>query len=83
MREGIDIDAIDVDVEMDFDDGAMLAEGTNSAAPLETRLTIRIESTAPWDAVAAMVERALAADPYYLAFRDRQNIKAEVAPKAR
>jgi uncharacterized OsmC-like protein len=83
VREGIDIDAIDVDVEMDFDDGAMLAEGTNSAAPLETRLTIRIESAAPWDAVTAMVERALAADPYYLAFRDRQNIKAEVAPKAR
>jgi uncharacterized OsmC-like protein len=83
VREGIDIDAIDVDVEMDFDDGAMLAEGTNSAAPLETRLTIRIESAAPWDVVAAMVDRALDSDPYYLAFRDRQNIKADVAPKAR
>lgn len=82
VREGIDIDAIDVDVEMDFDDAAMLAEGTNSAAPLETRLTIRIDSAAPWDAVVAMVGRALDADPYYLAFRDRQIIKADVAPKA-
>lgn len=83
VREGIDIRTIEVDVEMDFDDAAMLAVGTSSAAPLATRLSIRIDSPAPWDSVVAMVDRALAADPYYLAFRDRQKISADVAPAAR
>ena len=80
-REGIEVSEIDVDVEMDFDDGALLEVGTNSAAPLETRLIVAIKSPAPWTDVVAMVNRALAADPYYLAFKDRQNIKAEVSSK--
>ena len=36
-REGMVIDSIDVGVEMDFDDGALLGVGSNSASPLETR----------------------------------------------
>ena len=53
--------AIDVDVEMDFDDGAMLGMATNSAAPLETRIKVRITSSAPWGVVSAMVGRAMEA----------------------
>ena len=64
-REGLDIGAIDVGVEMDFDDGAMLGVGDNSAAPLETRVTITVESTAPWEEVKAMIGRALECDPYF------------------
>ena len=78
VREGMDLGSIDVDVEMDFDDGAMFGVGANTAAPLETRLTIRIQSPAPQDAVAAMVGRALEADPYFLAFRDAQHVSARV-----
>jgi uncharacterized OsmC-like protein len=81
-REGIELDRIDVDVEMDFDDGAMLGLGQNTAAPLETRVTIALSTAAPWDQVTAMVERALAADPYYLALRDAQKVVASVRPKA-
>jgi uncharacterized OsmC-like protein len=77
-RESVVLDAVDVDVEMDFDDGALLGVGTNSAAPLATRLTIRVESPAPWDVVTAMVDRALAADPYFLALRDAQDVTARV-----
>lgn len=83
IREGIPIGAIEVDVEMDFDDGAMFALGTNSAAPLETRLRISVESSAPTEDITAMVDRALAADPYYLALRDAQKVKAEVVPHER
>jgi uncharacterized OsmC-like protein len=79
-REGIAIDAVDVDVEMDFDDGAMFGVGSNSAAPLATRLTITLQSAAPWDDVTAMVDRALAADPYFIALRDAQNVTAQVVP---
>jgi uncharacterized OsmC-like protein len=78
IRERIVIDSIDVDVEMDFDDGAVLGVGSNSAAPLETRLTVTLQSSAPWDQVTAMVDRALAADPFFLALRDAQNVKSQV-----
>lgn len=74
-REAIPIEAIDVDVEMDFDDGAMLGMATNSAAPLETRIKVRITSSAPWDQVSAMVDRAMEADPYYVALKEPQAVK--------
>ena len=77
-REGVAIDAIDVDLEMDFDDGAMFGVGSNTAAPLETRFTITLQSSAPWEEVTAMVDRALAADPYFLALRDAQSVTARV-----
>jgi hypothetical protein len=73
-REGIPLESVDVDVEMDFDDAAMFGLGDNTAAPLETRLTITLKSPALWTAVAEMARRALAADPYYLAFRDPQRV---------
>src|SRR5262245_17510174 len=39
-REGIALDQVDVEVEMDFDDSAMLGVGSNTPAPLETRIVI-------------------------------------------
>jgi uncharacterized OsmC-like protein len=77
-RQGVAIDAIDVDLEMDFDDSAMFGVGSNTAAPLETRFKITVQSSAPWEEVTAMVDRALAADPYFLALRDAQNVTARV-----
>ena len=44
-REGIPLESVAVDVEMDFDNGAMLGLGDNTAAPLETRLTIALKSS--------------------------------------
>jgi uncharacterized OsmC-like protein len=77
-REGIVVDSIDVDVEMDFDNSAVFGLGSNSAAPLETRFTITLQSSTPWAQVSAMVDRALAADTFFLALRDAQNVKARV-----
>ena len=73
-REGVPLESVDVDVEMDFDDAASLGLGDNSAAPLETRLTIALKSTAPWAVVEGMARRALTADPYYLALKDPQRV---------
>lgn len=81
-REGIDIGTIDVDVEMDFDDAAIIGVSDNTAAPLETRITIRIGSTAPWEEVEAMVGRALDLDPYFIAFRDAQPLKTKLVAAA-
>ena len=73
-REGVPLESVEVDVEMDFDDRAMFGLGDSTAAPLETRLTITLKSPAPWAAVERVARRALAADPYYLAFRDPQRV---------
>jgi uncharacterized OsmC-like protein len=77
-RESIPVSAVDVDIEMNFDDSAMLGMGENSAAPLSTRITISLNSTAPAATVEAMVDRALAADPFFLALRDPQSVATRV-----
>jgi uncharacterized OsmC-like protein len=77
-RERVPLSAVDVGIEMDFDDSAMFGMGANSAAPLETRLAIRLKSPAPADRLAALVDRALAADPFFLALKDAQKVKTEL-----
>lgn len=79
-REAIAIEAMDVDIEMDFDDSAMFGVGNNTPAPLETRFIISVKSPAPWQDVTAMVDRALAADPYFIALRDAQKVTARLVP---
>lgn len=69
---GLDFDTVRVDIETDFDDGAMFGLGTASAAPLETRLTVHIETSVPEPEVSALVEKALERDPWFLALRDAQ-----------
>jgi hypothetical protein len=66
--------SINVDIEMDFDDSALLGMGTNPAAPLETRLVISLKSREDGKKLKAMVDRALAADPFFLALRDGQKV---------
>lgn len=79
-REGIALRSVAVDLAMDFDDSAIFGMGTNTAAPLETRLTIRLDSDAPADRIAALVDPALACDPYFLALRDAQQVRVTLEP---
>lgn len=73
-REGLAFHAVEVTVETDFDDGALFGLGTASAAPVETRVSIHVESDAGEMAVTEIVDRALAMDPWYLALRDAQRV---------
>ena len=43
-NQGISIDRIYAGIEMDFDDPAALGMGSNSAAPLATRLVITVNT---------------------------------------
>lgn len=70
-------DKVAVEIETDFDDGAMFGLGSASAAPLETRLTIRIETSVPEPEVVALVEDVLTRDPWFLALRDAQATKTQ------
>ncbi len=78
VREGLAIDSITVDIEADSADGVSLGFGEESAAPLETRLRIRIETDISEAQILAMVERALEVDPWFLALRDAQTVKTKV-----
>jgi uncharacterized OsmC-like protein len=78
VRAGLRLRKVTVDLEMDFDDGASLGVGDRSAAPLETRLAISIDTDAPQGAVEHLIAQALAIDPYYLALRDPQSVKISV-----
>lgn len=82
-REGIEIEAVTVDVEMDFDDSALLGMGGNPAAPLETRLKISLRSREDGERLKTMVDRALAADPFFLALRDSQKVATSLALEQR
>ena len=72
--EGKTFHSVDVTVETDFDDGALLGIGTNTAAPLETRITVSIDTDVEPSEVSRIVSTALTRDPWYLAFRHEQNV---------
>jgi uncharacterized OsmC-like protein len=78
VKEGLDIDSVSVDIEMDFAEGASLGFGEDSAAPLETRFFIRIDTDSPESEVVALVDRALEKDTFFLALRDAQSVKINV-----
>lgn len=78
VRAGVVFDTVSVDIETDFDDGASLGLGAASAAPLETRLIIRIKANLPESEVSAIIEKALEIDPWFLALRDAQCVKFDL-----
>ncbi|MCV6593965.1 MAG: OsmC family protein [Silicimonas sp.] len=77
ILEGLTLESVTVEVETDFDNGAMYGLGEASAAPLETRLAIGIESAEAPGALTALVDKALSRDPWFLALRGAQSVKTE------
>jgi len=74
----IPITALEVEVQADYDDGALL--GTSKVAPgyLEVRYTITIESDAAEEDILKMIEDADQHSPYLDVFSRGQNCKREV-----
>ena len=77
-REGVVLRNVEVTVETDFDDSALFGLGTATAAPLETRIGIAVDSDADETLINEIVDRALAMDPWFLALRDPQKVIARV-----
>ncbi|MCA9172144.1 MAG: hypothetical protein KDB23_30970 [Planctomycetales bacterium] len=65
-------------METDFDDSALLGLGTATAAPIETRISIAVESDEYETRVREIVDRALTMDPWFLTLRDPQKVIARV-----
>ena len=77
-NQGISIDGIHVGIEMDFDDSAALGMGSNSAAPLATRLAITVKTSHKEAEIQALVAQVLERDTFFLALRDAQAVTAEI-----
>ncbi len=81
-RSGLTFDAVDVSVEMDFDDSAIFGLGDRSAAPLETRISVEVTTSHHEDLVRDVVDRVLEMDPWFLALRDPQSVTTTLAVQA-
>jgi len=82
-REGLVFRALDVTIECDFDDAALMGLSPRSAAPLASRIRIEIDTDVDRAVVDDLVERALSVDPWFLALRDAQVVHHEIViPKA-
>ena len=77
-NQGISIDGIHVGIEMDFDDSAALGMGSNSAAPLSTRLAITVTTDHEEADIQELVAQVLEKDTFFLALRDAQAVTAEI-----
>ncbi len=77
-REGLVFRSVDVTIECDFDDAALMGLSPRTAAPLETRIRIEIDTDEDRATVQSLVDRALSKDPWYLALRDAQVVQHKV-----
>ena len=77
-RMNIPVASLEVEVQADYDDGALL--GTSSVAPgyLEVRYTITIESETAEEDILQMIDDADQHSPYLDVFSRPQNCKREV-----
>mgnify|MGYP000076588547 CR=1 FL=1 len=78
-REGLALQAVNVGIEQDWDNRGVLAmEGANPV-PSDTRIAIEIITSEPGGTIKDMVHRALASDPWLLAFRDAQPVCTSIS----
>jgi uncharacterized OsmC-like protein len=77
-REGLVFRSVDVTIECDFDDAALMGLSPRTAAPLESRIRIEIDTDEDRATVQSLIDRALSQDPWYLALRDAQVVRHEV-----
>ena len=77
-RAGMDFRSVDVAVETDCDDGGLFGLGTAGAAPVETRVSVSIDTDVPASQVQQLVQQALETDIWFLALRDAQQVHTQV-----
>ena len=80
-RAGHDFSSIEVHIENDFDDRATYGLCDGTAAPIETRVTIKIDSDLDQDSLRAFIEDALERDTWFLALRENQSVKTKITAK--
>ena len=77
-RAGHDFRRVRVRVENDFDDRATFGFGENTAAPIETRVSIEVDCDLDEGELEEFVEDVLEHDTFYLALRDAQTVRTRI-----
>ncbi len=77
------MDAIRIGIEQDWDNRGLLAMDDASPVPSDTRISIDIASPEAEEKVIALVARALAKDPWFLALRDAQPVSSAISINGR
>ncbi|MEM7300208.1 MAG: OsmC family protein [Pseudomonadota bacterium] len=78
IRKGIDLGEIELSLEVDFDDAVMFGLGQNQSPILRSRITISTDVDLPQPDLEALVFESLEMDPYFLAWRNQQEVKVDV-----
>jgi len=78
-RENMRLDAVRVGIEQDWDNRGVLGVAGASPVPSDTRIAIGLESPEAEERVRAIVSRAIASDPWFLAYRDAQPVSTAVS----
>jgi len=83
---GVPIAALEVEVQADYDDGALFGVGASPAGYLEVRYSVTVESSAPESDVQRVIDEADAHSPFLDVFSRAQTcrrtvriVKAQVA----
>ncbi|MFC7051060.1 OsmC family protein [Emcibacter nanhaiensis] len=79
VRENLHLDTVRIGIEQDWDNRGVLAMEGASPVPNDTRIAIEIRSSEPEEKVGEMVSRALANDPWFLAYRDAQPVSTTIS----
>jgi hypothetical protein len=79
IREDIPITSLKVTIDQDWDNRGLFAMDDAKPGPLDTRIGIIVESPEPSDVIEELIKRAMASDPWLLAFKDSQTVTATVS----
>jgi uncharacterized OsmC-like protein len=77
-RAGVPVHAVDVEVEADFDDGALFGVSDAPAGYLEVRYRVSVESDADEETLRSIAARANARSPYLDVFGRAQSLVGSV-----
>jgi uncharacterized OsmC-like protein len=75
---GVPIDAIDVEIQADYDDGALFGVGDAPPGYVEVRYAVTVESPAPEQDVLRVLDEGDAHSPYLDVFRRAQPCRRRV-----
>jgi uncharacterized OsmC-like protein len=75
---GVAIEALEVEVQADYDDGALLGVSDSPPGYLEVRYRVTVESSAPESDIMRVLDEGDAHSPYLDVFRRVQSCKRQV-----
>lgn len=78
-REDVRLEAVQIEIEQDWDNRGVLAMDDASPVPTDTRIAIKVTSSEPRSVLEEIIRRALSSDPWLLVFKNAQPVSTAVS----